>query len=62
MCSLHPIFPQENVAIVNSSSISNQNDEFDFLKTTTKKVTLAKDTKRLLKKQLKLMQKMMRIG
>ena len=30
--SRHPIYPQENVAIVNSSSISNKNDEFDFLK------------------------------
>ena len=39
MRSRHPIYPQENVAIVNSSSISNQNDEFDFLN-----VTLAKDT------------------
>lgn len=39
MRSRHPIYPQENVAIINSSSISNQNDEFDFLK-----VTLAKNT------------------
>nr|YP_009029125.1 hypothetical protein [Cylindrotheca closterium]AGY78405.1 hypothetical protein [Cylindrotheca closterium] len=40
----HPIYRQENVVIVNSSSISNQNDEFDFLKSTAKKVILAKDT------------------
>ena len=40
----HPIYQQENVVIVNSSSISNQNDEFDFLKSTAKKVILAKDT------------------
>ena len=39
-----PIYSQENVAVVNSSSVSNQNDEFDFLKSTTKKVILAKDT------------------
>lgn len=30
--------------VVNSSSISNQNDEFDFLERTTKEIILAKDT------------------
>ena len=32
------------VVVVNSSSISNQNDEFDFLESTTKEIILAKDT------------------
>ena len=44
MRSRHPIYSQENVVIVKSSSISNQNDEFDFLKSTTKDIILAKDT------------------
>jgi len=44
MRSRHPIYPQENVVVVNSSSISNQNDEFDFLESTTKEIILAKDT------------------
>lgn len=39
----HPIYPQENVVVVNNSSISNQNDEFDFLESTTKDIILAKD-------------------
>lgn len=43
MRSRHPIYPQENVVVVNNSSISNQNDEFDFLKSTPKKIILAKD-------------------
>ena len=42
MRSRHPIYPQKNVVIVNSSSISNQNDEFDFLESTTKDIILAK--------------------
>ena len=44
MRSRHPIYPQENVVIVNSSSISNQNDELDFLESTTRDIILAKDT------------------
>lgn len=44
MRSRHPIYPQENVMVVNSSSISNQNDEFDFLERTTEEIILAKDT------------------
>ena len=44
MRSRHPIYPQENGVVVNSSSISNQNDEFDFLESTTKEIILAKDT------------------
>ena len=44
MRSRHPIYPQENVVVVNSFSISNQNDEFDFLESTTKEIILAKDT------------------
>ena len=44
MRSRHPIYPQENVVLVNSSSISTQNDEFDFLESTTKEIILAKDT------------------
>ena len=43
MRSRHPIYPQENVVVVNNSSISNQNDEFDFLESTTKEIILAKD-------------------
>ena len=35
---------QENVVIVNSSSISNQNDELKFLESTTRDIILAKDT------------------
>lgn len=44
MRSRHPIYPQENLVIVNSSSISNQNDELDFLESTTRDIILAKDT------------------
>ena len=44
MRSRHLIYPQENVVIVNSSSISNQNDELDFLESTTRDIILAKDT------------------
>ena len=44
MRSWHTTYPQENVMVVNSSSISNQNDEFDFLERTTKEIILAKDT------------------
>ncbi len=44
MRSRHPIYPQENVVIVNSSSISNQNDELDFLESTTRDIILAKDS------------------
>lgn len=44
MRSRHPIYPQENVVIVKSSSISNQNDELDFLESTTRDIILAKDT------------------
>jgi hypothetical protein len=44
MRSRHPIYPQENVVIVTSSSISNQNDELDFLESTTRDIILAKDT------------------
>jgi hypothetical protein len=44
MRSRHPIYLQENVVVVNISSISNQNDEFDFLESTTKEIILAKDT------------------
>ena len=44
MRSRHPIYPQENVVVVNSSSISNQNDELDFLESTTRDIILAKDT------------------
>jgi dihydrofolate reductase len=40
----HPIYPQENVVVVNSSSISTQNDELEFLESTTKEIILAKDT------------------
>ena len=42
MRSRHPIYPQENVVIVNSYSISNQNDELDFLESTTRDIILAK--------------------
>ena len=44
MCSRHPhpVYPQENV-VVNSSSISNENDELDFLENTIKEIILAKD-------------------
>jgi hypothetical protein len=44
MRSRHTIYPQENVVVGNSSSISNQNDEFDFLESTTKEIILAKNT------------------
>lgn len=44
MRSRHPIYPQENVVIVNSSSILNQNDELDFLESITRDIILAKDT------------------
>lgn len=43
MRSRHPIYPQENVVVVNNSSISNQNDEFDFLESTTKEIILVND-------------------
>ena len=44
MLRWHPIYSQENLVILNSFSISNENDEFDFLQSTTKKIILAKDT------------------
>lgn len=44
MRSRHPIYPQENVVVINRPSISNQIDEFDFLESTTKEIILAKDT------------------
>jgi hypothetical protein len=40
----HPIYPQENAVVINSSSILTQNNEFEFLESTTKKIILAKDT------------------
>ena len=43
MRSRHPIYPQENVVVVNSSSISNQNDAFDFLESTSEEIILPKD-------------------
>ena len=44
MRSRHSIYRQENVVIVNSSSISNQNDESDFLESTTREIILFKNT------------------
>ena len=44
MRSRHPIYPQKNVVIVNSSSISNQTDELDFLESITRDIILAKGT------------------
>ena len=44
MRSRHPIYPEENVVVVNRSSISDQIDEFDFLESTTRDIILAKDT------------------
>lgn len=43
MHSRHPIYFQKNAEIVNSSSISNQNDEIDFLESPTRDIILAKD-------------------
>jgi hypothetical protein len=40
----HPIYPQENVVVLHSYSISNQNDEFDFLENNAKEIILVKDT------------------
>jgi len=40
----HPIYPQENVVVLNSYSISNQNDELDFLENNAKEIILVKDT------------------
>lgn len=41
--SRNPIYPQENVVLVNSSSISTENDELEFLEGNTKEIILAKD-------------------
>ena len=42
--SRHPIYSKENVVLINRFSIPTQNDEFEFLKSNTKEITLAKDT------------------
>jgi hypothetical protein len=38
------IYPQENVVVLNSYSISNQNDELNFLENNAKEIILVKDT------------------
>jgi len=44
MHSRHPIYPQENIVLVNSSSISTENDELEFLEGNAKEIILTKDT------------------
>ena len=46
MYSRHPVSRQENEVVVNSSSISNRNEELDFLKSTSKEIILAKNKSR----------------
>lgn len=43
MRSWHPIYPQENVVVLNSSSISTENDEFECLEDNTE-IILVKDS------------------
>jgi hypothetical protein len=43
MRSRHPIYPQENIVVVNSSSISTKNDELEYLEGNTE-IILAKSS------------------
>lgn len=44
MHSRHPIYSEENVVVLDSPSISDQIDEFNFLESTSRDIILAKDT------------------
>ena len=44
MRSVHPIYPQENAVVVNSSSILTKSDELEFLEGNIEEIILAKDS------------------
>ena len=44
MRSRHPIYPQENAVVVNSSSILTKSDELEFLEGNIEEIILAKDS------------------